>query len=63
VSRSLIHIRVKDDDLTRLDAVQKRLGFRSRTQTMEIGMPFLLHHLEEMADTLEETLERKKNAL
>jgi len=63
VTRSVAHLRIDDVHLERLDAVRERLHLRSRAQAFDIGMPFLLKALEDMADTLEATLERKRDAL
>lgn len=62
MTRSVTHLRIDDAYLERLDAVRERLHLRSRAQAFDIGMPFLLQGLEEMANTLEETLERKRDA-
>lgn len=59
MTRSLIHVRIDDEHLERLNKVTTRLHI-SRTQALNTGMPFLLDRLEAMADALESTIRERE---
>lgn len=59
MTRTLIHVRVNDEHLERLNQVSLRLHI-SRTQAINTGMPFLLDRLEAMADALENTVQERE---